>query len=109
MQAALYNKQVSELSYMFLQKASVTHYRAFIEVAKGLGATQESLKHADSKLDALLADLPALSAACEHFAQSTAVFTAKRAESKQLLSASALSESCMHRQTCRDTHIFGCA
>ena len=67
----------------------MTHYRAFIEVAKGLGATQESLKHADSQLDALLADLPALSAACEHFAQSTAVFTAKRAESKQLLSASA--------------------
>ncbi|CAK0785769.1 hypothetical protein CVIRNUC_008980 [Coccomyxa viridis] len=67
------------------QKASVTHYRAFIEVAKGLKATQESLKHADSQLGALLADLPALSAACEHFAQSTAVFTAKRAESKQLL------------------------
>ena len=79
-----------------MQKASVTHYRAFIEVAKGLGASQESLKHADSQLDALLADLPALSAACEHFAQSTAAFAAKRAESKQLLSAFAHSEVCMH-------------
>ena len=86
-----------------VQKASVTHYRAFIEVAKGLGAMQESLRHADSQLDALLADLPALSAACEHFAQSTAVFTAKRAESKQLLSASAHSFACTGRPavTCR--------
>ena len=87
----------------------MTHYRAFIEVAKGLKATQESLKHADSQLGALLADLPALSAACEHFAQSTAVFTAKRAESKQLLSASAPSESCRHKQTCCDMQISCCA
>lgn len=65
----------------------MTHYKAFIEVAKGLGATQEDLQHADSQLDALLADLPTLSAACEHFAKSTAAFTARRAESKQLLSA----------------------
>ena len=64
----------------------MTHYKAFIEVAKGLGTTQEDLQHADSQLDALLTDLPALSAACEHFAKSTAAFTARRAESKQLLS-----------------------
>ncbi len=69
-----------------MQEASVTHYRAFIEVAKGLGTTQEDLQHADSQLDALLADLPALSAACEQFAKSTAAFTGRRAESKQLLS-----------------------
>ena len=66
----------------------MTHYRAFIEVAKGLGTTQEDLQQADSQLDALLADLPALSAACEHFAKCTAAFTARRADSKQLLSAS---------------------
>ena len=87
----------------------MTHYRAFIEIAKGLGATQESLKHADSQLDALLADLPTLSAACEHFAQSTAVFTAKRAESKQLLSASAPSENCMREQTCCHMQVSCCA
>ena len=69
----------------------MTHYRAFIEVAKGLRTTQEDLQHADGQLDALLADLPALSSACEHFAKSTAAFTASRAESKQLLSASIIS------------------
>ena len=69
----------------------MTHYRAFIEVAKGLRTTQEDLQHADGQLDALLADLPKLSAACEHFAKSTAAFTASRAESKQLLSAFILS------------------
>ena len=68
----------------------MTHYRAFIEVAKGLGTTQEDLQHADSQLDALLADLPALSAACEQFAKSTAAYTARRAESKQLLSKRAV-------------------
>ena len=64
----------------------MTHYRAFIEVAKGLGTTQEDLQHIDSQLDALVADLPALSSACEQFAKSTAAFTARRGESKQLLS-----------------------
>ena len=92
-----------------MQKASVTHYRAFIEVAKGLGASQESLKHADSQLDALLADLPTLSAACEHFAQSTAAFTAKRAESKQLLSTFAHPDICMHKQACSDMRVSCCA
>lgn len=94
---------------LLVQKASVTHYRAFIEVAKGLGASQESLRHADSQLDALLADLPALSAACEHFAQSTTAFTARRAESKQLLSAFAHSEVCMHKLACYDMQVFCCA
>ena len=79
----------------------MTHYKAFIEVAKGLGTTQEDLQHADSQLDALLADLPALSAACEQFAKSTAAFTARRAESKQLLSKTlATSCACIYTQQC---------
>ena len=73
---------------LLVQEASVTHYRAFIEVAKGLGTTQEDLQHADSQLDALLANLHTLSASCEQFAKSTAAYTARRAESKQLLSTS---------------------
>lgn len=91
----------------------MTHYRAFIEVARGLGTTQEDLQHADNQLDALLADLPALSAACEQFAKSTAAFTARRAESKQLLSERAtmtfmcLEPSKVH--DCTDAELYSCA
>ena len=65
----------------------MTHYRAFIDMAEGLEATRAELEGVSQHLDGLLADLPALSEACEAFTGSASRFSAGRAQNKQLLSA----------------------
>ncbi|BDA46656.1 Conserved oligomeric Golgi complex subunit 8 [Coccomyxa sp. Obi] len=67
------------------QEATKTHYRAFIAAAEGLETTLAELEGVSCHLDALAADLPALSSACDTFTQSAAQFAAKRSENKQLL------------------------
>ena len=69
-----------------LQEATVTHYRAFIDMAEGLETTRAELDRVSQHLDGLLGGLPALSEACEAFTAGAAQFSAGRAQNKQLLS-----------------------
>ena len=65
----------------------MTHYRAFIDMAEGLEATRAEREGVSQHLDCLLADLPALSDACEAFTASASQFSSGRMQNKQLLSA----------------------
>jgi hypothetical protein len=55
-------------------------------MAEGLDTTKTELEAVSNALDALAADLPALTSACDSFTQSAAQFASRRAENKQLLS-----------------------
>ena len=71
---------------LFMQEASVSHYRAFISTAACLARLQEDTQTVGNHIDAMLQALPSLAAACDTFSRDAQGLLERKAANKQLRS-----------------------
>ena len=71
---------------LFMQDASVSHYRAFISTAACLARLQEETQNVGDHVDAMLQALPSLAAACDTFSRDARGLLERKAANKQLRS-----------------------